>query len=164
MDKVLYTPIMKSILIYFVVLGVGCSFFHKADSGIENSSFIDRSWFIKKYSIEELDAKFKAEIIQWVKGNPSSIRGIYGNDEVDELIRKGIVLNGVKKGLYVPDHQIENLPSQREWLNFQKSFKEGDEIWYFKSPPESWEGLHGREGYVILRDNIAVDEYVTLMN
>mgnify|MGYP001553335197 CR=1 FL=1 len=48
-----------------------------------------------------------------------------------------------------------------EWLRFRDQIQEGDEIWYYKTPIETWKEwvpLCGREGYVIVRDDQIVDE------
>jgi hypothetical protein len=49
----------------------------------------------------------------------------------------------------------------RDWLRFKGQMKEGDEIWHYKSPPETWTvwfPLCGREGYALVRDDKVVDE------
>jgi hypothetical protein len=41
---------------------------------------------------------------------------------------------------------------------------EGDEIWSFTSPPDTWRNLFGRAGIVLIRDDRVVAHIVTLMN
>lgn len=38
------------------------------------------------------------------------------------------------------------------WQVFGRSYEAGDELWYFESPAETWEGPAGRCGYLVLRD------------
>lgn len=40
---------------------------------------------------------------------------------------------------------------------------ETDEICYFNSPPETWAHLHGRAGWVVLRDGKVSGQLVTAM-
>lgn len=44
------------------------------------------------------------------------------------------------------------------------NMNETDELWYFRSPEETWNHLCGREGYVILRDGEVVAIEVSEMN
>ena len=42
-----------------------------------------------------------------------------------------------------------------QWLRFRDQMQKGDEIWYYKTPIETWTEwfpLCGREGYVLVRD------------
>jgi hypothetical protein len=41
---------------------------------------------------------------------------------------------------------------------------EGDQLWTFTSPPETWQALAGRSGIALLRDGQIVGHHVTLMN
>lgn len=47
----------------------------------------------------------------------------------------------------------------KDWLKFKEQMQEGDEIWYFKTPPETWTKcfpLCGLEGYALIcNDKIA---------
>ena len=45
-------------------------------------------------------------------------------------------------------------------LRFKHQIKEGDEIWYYITPRETWTGcpLYGREGYALIRDDKVIDE------
>ncbi len=54
-----------------------------------------------------------------------------------------------------------------QWLQFRDQMQEGDEIWYYKSPMETWTEwfpLCGREGYVLLRDGEIIDEILLSMS
>lgn len=39
-----------------------------------------------------------------------------------------------------------------DWEDFKSHYKEGDEIWLWRTSPRTWEMLVGREGYVIVRN------------
>ncbi len=52
----------------------------------------------------------------------------------------------------------------QEWLRFKDQIREGDELWEFASPPETWECLCGRAGICIIRNGEMIDFIVTLMN
>ena len=49
-------------------------------------------------------------------------------------------------------------------LDFKSKIQEGDELWRFSSPQESWEHLAGRAGICIVRDGEITDSLVTIMN
>jgi hypothetical protein len=51
-----------------------------------------------------------------------------------------------------------------EWMDFIRKYKDGDEIYFWKSSEQSWRDLRGREGYVIIRDNQLLDIIWTGLN
>ena len=51
-----------------------------------------------------------------------------------------------------------------QWELFKSKMLPEDELWEFRSPPESWDFLAGRAGYVILRGDKAVATMLTEMN
>jgi hypothetical protein len=49
----------------------------------------------------------------------------------------------------------------KQWLQFKSQVRKGDEIWYYKSPMETWTEWFprcGREGYALVRDDKVIDE------
>lgn len=40
----------------------------------------------------------------------------------------------------------------------------GDTLWEFESPPETWEALHGRAGYALVRAGVPVDAVITRLS
>lgn len=50
------------------------------------------------------------------------------------------------------------------WMEFQKQIREGDELWNFSSPAESWWELCGRAGIALVRNGEIEDSFVTMMN
>lgn len=51
-----------------------------------------------------------------------------------------------------------------EWEEFKARIQDGDELWEFSSPPESWERLAGRSGLCIVRDGIIINVMITIIN
>jgi len=56
-----------------------------------------------------------------------------------------------------------NLTSFR-WDNLKKEMKDGDELWLFSSPDESWIMLSGRCGICIVRDGEIVRSELAIMS
>jgi hypothetical protein len=50
------------------------------------------------------------------------------------------------------------------WRAFKSKLKPQDELWYFTSPPGSFNAGAGRTGYAILRNGKQVASFVALMN
>ena len=51
-----------------------------------------------------------------------------------------------------------------EVIKFYHNYKEGDEIYFFKSDDRSWAYLLGIEGNILVRGNKVIDMYITGMN
>jgi hypothetical protein len=51
-----------------------------------------------------------------------------------------------------------------DWLALLDEMIEGDELWDFSSPPESWGALAGRAGIAVVRDDEIVNMLITRMN
>ena len=43
-----------------------------------------------------------------------------------------------------------------EYARLKDKYREGDELYFFKSDARSWNELHGNEGYVLVRQNAIV--------
>ena len=52
------------------------------------------------------------------------------------------------------------------WKALLAQMQEGDELWEFMSPPETWDKKHmaGRKGIALIRNCTVVDYIITLMN
>jgi hypothetical protein len=50
------------------------------------------------------------------------------------------------------------------WIRFKGQMREGDELWKFSSPAETWQHLAKLEGLSIVRNGEIVDSIVTMMN
>jgi hypothetical protein len=42
--------------------------------------------------------------------------------------------------------------------------KRGDELYFYRTDPQSWSELRGQQGYVAIRGNEVIDTLVTLVN
>jgi hypothetical protein len=54
-----------------------------------------------------------------------------------------------------------------QWLDFKNKIKDGDEIWCFRTPTETWTKFFprcGLEGYALVRVNILVAHIFTSMS
>ncbi len=50
------------------------------------------------------------------------------------------------------------------WEEFKALVQDGDEIYFFSSDPASWQGLAGREGYVLVRQGELIQIFLTLLS
>ena len=57
----------------------------------------------------------------------------------------------------------EDLDDEK-WLEFKDKMQDGDELWYYRTPPETWAAFCGREGYVLVRDDTVVHEILLSIN
>ncbi len=51
-----------------------------------------------------------------------------------------------------------------QWQSMLAKMLEGDELWEFSSPPETWENMMGRAGIALIRDGRIVDWIITVVN
>ena len=58
----------------------------------------------------------------------------------------GLVLND---GRVAPVHASN--PTSRDWERIKRLMVPGDELWTFRSPPESWQALAGQMGIALVR-------------
>ena len=45
-----------------------------------------------------------------------------------------------------------------------EALEPSQELWYFESPPETWNSLCGRAGYAVVEDGKIVDAHITILN
>jgi hypothetical protein len=72
-----------------------------------------------------------------------------------ELTLEQSIIASLKKHMS-PDELTDD-----QWLRFKDNMLEGDEIWYYRTPQETWTEWFprcGREGYVLVRDDKVIDE------
>ncbi len=50
------------------------------------------------------------------------------------------------------------------WRALLSKLQEGDELWEFRSPPDSWANMAGRAGIALIRDGNVLDWIVSRMN
>jgi hypothetical protein len=51
-----------------------------------------------------------------------------------------------------------------QWLQFKDKFQDGDELWVFRTPQETWTEFFprcGMEGFALVRDDTVVAEILT---
>jgi len=68
-------------------------------------------------------------------------------------VEKAAIVNGVPFGC-----------ASKEWYEFRDQFREGDELWYFRTPEETWTTLLprcGMAGYAMVRDGVLIAEFLT---
>jgi hypothetical protein len=53
---------------------------------------------------------------------------------------------------------------QEKWNAFLGAKAPDDELWRFRSPPETWRSLRGCAGYAVVRDGEVVDTLRTLVS
>ena len=51
---------------------------------------------------------------------------------------------------------------EMKWKPFVAEMMEGDELWRFRSPAQTWTNLSGRAGYAIIRDGKIIRSLVTM--
>lgn len=51
-----------------------------------------------------------------------------------------------------------------QWEELKAKMQPGDELWEFRSPPESWKHLAGAGGVAVLRDGKVIASLFTIMN
>jgi hypothetical protein len=54
--------------------------------------------------------------------------------------------------------------SRAEWREFVASAMAGDSLWYYRTPPETWNELAGRSGFAIVRGGVPVAAIVIAMS
>ncbi len=62
---------------------------------------------------------------------------------------------------FLENHYNQN---NSRWNNIKKILEEHDELWLYRSPPETWKELAGVEGYALVRKGKAVSGFITSMN
>jgi len=54
-----------------------------------------------------------------------------------------------------------------EWRQFKNKMQDGDELWYFRTPPATWTEFFprcGMEGYALMRGDALIAEIFTSMS
>lgn len=51
-----------------------------------------------------------------------------------------------------------------QWQKIKSQMQPGDELYRFRSPPETWANLRGRAGIVLVRDGKVIEMLVTSLN
>jgi len=56
------------------------------------------------------------------------------------------------------------VPGGPEWEALKAKLKRGDKLYFYKTDRQSWRELRGREGYVAIRGNEVIGDFLTIMN
>jgi hypothetical protein len=51
-----------------------------------------------------------------------------------------------------------------DWRTLVAAMRPGDDLWEYRSSPESWQHVAGRAGYAVVREGEVVDGILTMMN
>jgi hypothetical protein len=108
-------------------------------------------------------------------GNAAKSQTVSSNDGVFPLawLQERISIEEAERR-FTPmlDDRTNHLPELRKpfgfvngrWEKLKARVQTGDEIWTFRSPPETWEDLAGKAGVALVRENKVIDAVVTVMN
>jgi hypothetical protein len=64
----------------------------------------------------------------------------------------------------LPIKDLKEQDKTGNFIDFISKYKDGDEIYFWRSNKHSWREQRGREGYVLIRDKKDVAEVVTRLN
>lgn len=104
----------------------------------------------------EVAADILSELISMIPH--SWLRQRLETTDVSELSKRELE----KHGLSVSDKNKVTavVPTARwlaKWHAFVGRMTDGDELWYFESPAETWAGLSGAAGYALVRSGQIID-------
>jgi hypothetical protein len=86
---------------------------------------------------------------------------------IEEWLRRRVTVAEAEAAHMVRADSLEPVPFgflNGRWRELVASMAEGDELWEFRSPPDSWAILVGRGGYCVVRGGRVVGSIVTAMN
>ena len=77
----------------------------------------------------------------------------------------------LSKRITIPEAEAEHMHAGKpfgfmndQWEQLKSEMLEGDELWDFSSPPETWAHLAGRAGIALVRDGKVIRSLITMMN
>ena len=71
---------------------------------------------------------------------------------------------GTENAGFVNEHSGEWSPYRGAFSRITLRMRDGDELWTFVSPPETWRRLMGRQGVTLVRQGKAIEHVVLKMN
>lgn len=102
------------------------------------------------YGARILKLKYHERVATWLRGRPKILKTIEANNLVsDDRLGPVPVVFGFQN---------------EEWLRLKSQMLTGDILQEFKSPPDTWERLAGRQGFALVRDGKVIDTIVTMLN
>ena len=86
-----------------------------------------------------------------------------------EWLTKQITFDQAETDFLIQDDRISPDPvpfgfNNYHWNNLKSELQDGDELWLFSSPNETWTNMCGRGGICIVRDGEVFKSMVTVMN
>jgi len=86
-----------------------------------------------------------------------------------EWLQQRVTVEEAERAHLVVDDRLgpEPVPfgfQHEEWKQLIAQMDTGDDLWQFRSPPETWRNMCGRAGYVVIRSGQIIGSVVTLMN
>jgi hypothetical protein len=85
-----------------------------------------------------------------------SIRGPLMIEEVDREL--------AELGKRLSDGKEQAIVGGRDWDRMKAQLRQGGELYFCRSDPESWNDFHGWEGYLAIRGSTVIDAFPTAMN
>jgi hypothetical protein len=99
--------------------------------------------------IEAMRVQRLAEMQRWL------IRRLTA-DEVRKMIAELCEI------MHEPRQKVKSIAAFDNWL--AQNAAAGDELWFYDTGGDSWEHLHGEDGFAIVRNKRIVDSYMWMMN
>jgi len=100
-----------------------------------------------------------------IPGRGWEIRGPLTVEQVkEELLELHKESSRIREKVYGPTKRFEDSDAGAHWGPFQNMYREGDEIYFFRSDERSWLNLSGEQGYVLIRKNEMLYSLVTAIN
>ncbi|MCU0713740.1 MAG: hypothetical protein MUC43_16900 [Pirellula sp.] len=89
-------------------------------------------------------------LFSWLQGEPMSVQDIerqYGTNRIENR------------------QQLESFGiGSKQWQIIKAQIEPGDELYRFRSPPDSWAKMAGRAGIALVRNGKVIDILVTALN
>lgn len=102
------------------------------------------------YGAQILKSKHHERIAAWLRGRPITVEEIEQNHMVsDDRLGATPLAFGFQN---------------EDWLKLKTQMQDGDVLREFKSPPETWARMAGRQGIALVREDRVIDSIVTLLN
>ncbi|MDQ7780518.1 MAG: hypothetical protein RDV41_12555 [Planctomycetota bacterium] len=88
---------------------------------------------------------------------------------VKEWLQNKTTVEECEKNYLVKDERLGPNPvpfgfQNQKWLELKQRMQEGDELWEYCSPPETWKAFCGRAGVCVVRNGEVIDSISTMMN
>jgi hypothetical protein len=144
-------------------------------SSIEGSRLLfwqEREWerFVKENPECDLDFAGIVEVFSNCPEFGASVRRLSEFELVSSWLQ-GKGMSVVELERQPSTNQSENLHQfgsfgigSKQWQRIKEQMQPGDELYKFRSPPETWANLAGRAGIALVRDGKVIDTLLTALN